>query len=70
LLAKRCGATALGLGWGELGFPGFDGLGDGGVEDVAKERGFSRAAGAGDHDQAPERQVQINAAQVAQGGAS
>jgi hypothetical protein len=36
------------------------------VEDVAEERGFARAAGAGDHDQAAEREAEVEVLEVAE----
>src|SRR6202012_5657822 len=48
------------------GFLRGDRVGDGGTEDVAEERGFSRTARAGDHDEPTRRQTEIEALQIAE----
>src|ERR1035437_5590149 len=53
------------LAAGEVFLSELNRMGDGGVKEVAEERGFSSAARAGDHDQPPEGQAKIKSFLVA-----
>ena len=53
----------------DAGFLLLDCIGDGWPEQVAEERGFASATGPGHHDEPPERQKQIETAQIAEPGA-
>lgn len=64
-LGRKPGVAHEGLAGHAGGFLR-EGVADGRVQQIAEERGFAGAAGAGDHDEAAERQAQIEALQVAQ----